>query len=161
MRTAPAGKTPAVNATDISRASAQGVTVSAPSTTEGNAVAGDLPTSNVDGSDIRSLVIPKAQAWSRVRKIRYQLTGNVSPAGSTYDKYAYVTSPVPSSSVPGSGNAIYDILDAGEDVDQSDFTGLINSLKTMINSDNLIQQHLITYCHSQCHSQCHGSRGRR
>lgn len=163
MRTGPRGKTPRVNTTDIGYAAAQGVTVVSTSsgTFPANATTGELPGSPVDGSDIRALVVSKAQAWSRVRKIRYELTGDVAPAGTTYDKYGYITSPNPATSVPSTGNNLYDALDAGENIDQGDWNAIINSLKSTISSDNAIQEHLITYCHSQCHSQCHGSRGRR
>lgn len=164
MRDAPVALQPRVNATDISRAAAQSVTVVAATsgTFPPDASTSDLPGTEIDGSDVRSLIVTKAQAWSHVRKIRYRLTGNLSPpAGDEYTRFAYVTNPVPGTSVPGTGNAIYDILDAGEDCDLSDFNALMNDLKSRIASDNATEEHLITYCHSQCHTQCHNSRGRR
>lgn len=161
MRTAPAGKSPVVNSTDIGYASSGGVTLNTPSTTPANAAVGDLPTDNVIGTDIRDLMVPKAQAWSRVRIVKYVLSGNIAPAGSSYTRYAYITSPVQPTRVPVSSNAIYNILDAEEEVDLSDFNSLINSLKSYIAQDNAELEYTFSYCHSNCHSSCHASRGRR
>ncbi len=161
LRTTPAARSPAVNGTDVSRASAQSITIAAPNTVS-TAVTGDLSGSTIVGDDMRSLLVSKAREWSRIRKVRYRLTGNVSPAGSTYDRFGHITSPTPGTSVPGTGNAIYDIFDAGEDIDESDVDNLISTLKIIVNNDTLTLQHNpINYCHSQCHSSCHSSRGRR
>lgn len=168
LRPYSAGRTPPVSGTDVNRSAAwNGSVVDQPN---------DLPVANqadIDGStdptalpveavDVRNLVQARALTWSYVRRVKYYLQGNVSPAGATYIKYAWVKSPVQSSSVPGVGNAMFDSLSSGEDIDLSDFNVIIASLNSLIKADvDDLYGTTIQYCHSSCHSSCHNSRGRR
>lgn len=169
-------RTTKVSGTDIARAAARGITISqANSSNPGNANTGELgnisvtgvgsPTQTnevVDAEELRNLIISKATAWSRIRQVRYRLTGNVSPAGSRYTRYGYITSPLPASSVPTAGDILYDTLQAGDDIDETNFLTITGALEILVTNDSAIQEHSdITYCHSSCHSSCHASRGRR
>lgn len=167
LRGYPAGRSPAVDATDISRAAAESVTAASPTTLpsvaqteiDGNVDPTALP---VYGSDIRNLVQSKATIWQRVRILRYELDGNQSPAGAQYTKYAYVTAPVLPSTIPGTGDSLYDALDTGEDIDLAAFNVILATLGALINGAvDAEYGTTLHYCHSQCHSNCHGSRGRR
>lgn len=167
LRIYPAGRSPAVNATDISRAASAGITASSPTTLpvatqaeiDGNV---DPFAAPIIGTDVRDVLQSKATIWSKVRTLRYQLTGNVSPAGSQYTRAAYVTAPALTSNVPPTSNPVFDPLDMGEDIDLADFNVILSTLGVIVNSDaNQEYPTVITYCHSSCHSSCHGSRGRR
>lgn len=167
LRNYPAGRTTAVNATDIARAANVGITAASPTTlpyAQQTDIDGSVdPTpAPIIGTDVRDALQARATTWSYVRTLRYQLTGNVSPAGSQYTRAAYMTAPPLTSSVPPTSSPVFDPLDTGEDIDLGDFNVILSTLGVLINSDaDTEYPSVIFYCHSQCHSSCHGSRGRR
>lgn len=165
LRSYPAGRSPAVSGTDITRAGVYGITAVTPSTLptatqaeiDGNT---DPTAADIFGSDIRNLTQSKATIWSKVRTLRYQLDGDLG--GSQYTRAAYLTAPALTSSVPPTSNALFDPLDTKEDVDLAAFNVILSTLKVVVDSDASSEYPtLIHYCHSQCHSSCHSSRGRR
>ena len=181
MKDYPSGKTPAVNATDINRAAGTGdgdvandMVVSNPANMS-DAVVTDIDgltdgsKTDVVGTDIRDLIVAKALEWERVRNLRFELDGDVEPAGSVYLKYGYVVSGQTGVGLDTVTDdpafidpSLYDRLDVNNDISLDDLNIVLAALKSVINSrTDLEYSHTIHYCHSQCHSQCHGSRGRR
>ena len=151
-------RSPAVSATDIARAAAKGVTLAKPFTgLEGNATVGDLPSTKIKGSEIKDIAVEKMTHWSDVRRIKYVLTG----AGSSYQKYANVTSPDPSYGGPTQSSPTFDDLNLGQPISLDNFDDIITALSSVLTNQTNILQHTINYCHSSCHSSCHVSRGRR
>lgn len=178
MKSYPSGRTPAVSSTDINRAAGVGdgnaansMTVSSPAGMSSAATTdidgqNDGATTDVDGSDIRTLLRNKAQEWEKVRRLRFRLEGDVSPAGSEYIKYGYISGEQPGyalgSGIPAAGDSVFEPLDSGEDITLTTLNNILSSMTSIINArTNTEYSYKIRYCHSQCHSQCHGSRGRR
>jgi len=163
VRSYPAGKSVAVDGTDISRAAAAGITAASPTTLpvatqaeiDGNVDPFPAP---ISGTDVRDVLQSKATIWSYVRKLRYQLTGS----GAQYTRFAYVTAPALGSSVPPTSDPIFDPLNTGEDIDLPAFNVILSTLSVVVNAAaDTEYPSIINYCHSSCHSSCHGSRGRR
>lgn len=166
VRAYPAGRSPAVNSTDISRASAAGIGATQPANLpvmSQNEIDGNVDPfpAPIVGTDVRDILQSKATTWSYVRKLRYELDGNQGN-NAQYTRYAYLTSPALGSSVPPTSSPVFYPLNAGEDIDQADFNAILDTLRIIVNAAAVSEYpSVIHYCHSQCHYSCHGSRGRR
>ena len=157
LRTISSTKTPDVVAEDLTRATAAGISVETVANVEADATIADLPSSVIKGQEIKDAAVAKMTAWSTVRKIKYVLTG----AGTSYDKYAHVISPVPSYGGPTQSSPIFNSLNPGQPISITNFDNIIADLGVVLTGQTEILEHTIDYCHSSCHSNCHVSRGRR
>jgi hypothetical protein len=142
-----------LSASDIALASAAGIGITyvTSSPTVGSISAGDV------GEGLISLLSARMVQWTRIRRVRWTMTGNTSP-GSYYEKYAYI--PGLSTSYPTT-NARFDPIRIGQPAALSAFDTVISGLATDLNSLKSSWTYNISFCHSSCHSNCHSSRGRR
>jgi hypothetical protein len=167
-----------VNSTDISRGASAGISLKSPTLIPGNVGSTGFGTSGlIDGSQIRDVFVWYFALWSDSRTVTFNRittyneeqvedvadgTGSPgAPAAYAYNRYAYITAPNPAYNGPLNTDARWDPLDAGEDIDQSDWDSIVSGmfLSAAIYKSSIFTT--VNYCHSSCHASCHTSRGRR
>ena len=117
-------------------------------------------TNSAEASNVVGFMADWCYEYTKVRKLRFQRTGNVSPYDST--QVAHLDGNSSARMINFHTDATnyapsYEVRSGGV-IDASDFNAYVDRLYTRwIDYKNVVYTYSVNYCHNSCHQSCHNS----
>ena len=124
---------------------------------------GELPSANISGGELQSMLESFTQEFALVRRVRFlkNINGVFTYQYSRFARIVTPGSPEPNDTYIPPAASTFNNIQPLNDVDLIKYQNILAVLQGTLATNASTLHANYNYCHSSCHSNCHASRGRR